>query len=140
MRHGKKIKQLGRVARQRKALLKSLAVALIEYGRIETTLPKAKVLKPHIEKVITKAKETDLGTIRNLRREFNPKYLKLIVEKWAPLFKGRNGGYTRIIKLNPRISDASPMAYIEFVEKPVEKAAKKVAKTEKKVKVANKQA
>lgn len=147
MRHGKKSKQLGRVARQRKALMKSLAVALIDHGKIETTLPKAKFLKPHIEKVITKAKNADLGTVRELRREFNPESLKLIVEKWVPLFKERKGGYTRIIRLNARLSDASPMAYIEFVEKPIKEAtkkespkkeAKKAEKGPKKAKVAKK--
>lgn len=128
MRHGKKSKQLGRIAKQRKALTKALAVALVEHGRIKTTLPKAKFLKPYIEKIITKAKEADLGAVRTLRKEFNPKSLKIVVEQWAPLFKDRKGGYTRIIKLNPRTSDASPMAYLEFVEKPTEKNKEGVMK------------
>jgi len=137
MRHLRKGKQLGRVSRQRKALLRSLAVAIVEQGKIKTTLAKARVLKPYIEKAVTKAKQEGMNTIRALSRDLNIKSVRVLMEKWAPLFKDRKGGYTRIIKLKPRTSDASPMAYIEFVEKPAEKASEKPKKANKpKAKVA----
>lgn len=128
------MKQLGRVSRQRKALLKALSVGLVEHGKIRTTLAKAKYLRPYIEKVLTNAKSGGRETLRELRKDFDVKTAKDIMNKWSPLFAKRNGGYTRIIKLNARTGDASPMAYIEFVEKPVEKAEKK-DKTEKEKKV-----
>jgi len=137
MRHRRKVKQLGRIAKQRKALFQGLMVALIREGRIKTTLPKAKSVKPHIEKVISLAKKEGLATIRELGRIFDDKSVRLILDKWGPLFKSRKGGYTRIIRLNKRLSDASPMAFIEFVEKPVESKIKpktKVAKAKKPVK------
>ncbi len=132
MRHLRKVKQLRRVAGQRKALLKSLAVSLIEYGRIKTTVPKAKALQPFIEKVITKSKEKSLNNVRILNGSFPKKTVKRLFESWGPVFADRKGGYTRIIKIGQRISDASPMAFIELVEKPLEievgKKAKNVAK------------
>lgn len=134
MRHLRKGKQLGRVSRQRKALLRSLVVAIVEQGKIKTTMAKAKVLKPIIEKMVTKARQEGINVIRSLRKDLNEKSVKILMEKWAPLFKNRNGGYTRIIKLKPRISDASPLVYIEFVEKPVEKVVKKPKKVSKKEK------
>ena len=134
MRHLRKGKQLGRVSRQRKALLRSLVVAIVDQGKIKTTMAKAKVLKPIIEKMITKAKQEGINVVRSLRKDINEKSVKILMEKWAPLFKNRNGGYTRIIKLKPRISDASPLVYIEFVEKPIEKIVKKVKRASKKEK------
>jgi len=129
MRHLRKGKKLGRVSKQRKALLNALAVALIEQGKIKTTLAKAKVLRPFVEKVLTKAKGGGILAVRKLRRELNEKSVRLLMEQWAPLFTERSGGYTRITKLVRRTSDASPMAYIEFVEKPVvdKKSGKKKA-------------
>lgn len=130
MRHLRKVKQLRRVAGQRKALLKSLAVSLIEHGRIKTTVPKAKALQPFVEKVITRSKEKNLNSIRILSGSFPKKTVKRLFESWGPVFVGRNGGYSRIIRIGQRISDASPMAFIELVEKPLE--AKLVVKKEKK--------
>lgn len=130
MRHLRKVKQLRRVAGQRKALLKSLAVSLIEHGRIKTTVPKAKALQPFVEKVITRSKEKNLNNIRILSGSFPKKTVERLFDSWGPVFVGRNGGYSRIIKIGQRISDASPMAFIELVEKPLE--AKVVAKKEKK--------
>jgi large subunit ribosomal protein L17 len=125
MHHRKKVKSLGKVARKRKALIRSLAVALIKSGKIKTTLPKAKVLRPYIEKIISRAGREGVAVIRNLRREFNAETVELLMQKWAPLFRNRKGGYTRISKLVARVSDASPMAYIEFVEQPKELEVKK---------------
>ncbi len=143
MRHLRKVKQLRRVASQRKALLKSLAVSLIDNGKIKTTVPKAKALQPYIEKIITKAKQKDLGNIRILSGTFPKKTVKLLFDGWGPAFLSRNGGYTRITKIGQRISDASPMAFIEFIDKmivvdvkkkEVKKAVKKGLKEEKKEK------
>ncbi len=128
MRHLRKGKKLGRVAKQRKALYKTMTVSLIEHGRIRTTLTKAKALKPFIEKAVTRAKEDNIHSVRILRKLFPEKTTKLLTKKWAPLFKERTGGYTRIIKLVNRQSDASPMAYLEFVERPVDEEKKKKTK------------
>lgn len=125
MHHRKKVKSLGKVARKRKALVRSLAVALIKSGKIKTTLTKAKVLRPYIEKTISQAGREGTAAIRKLRREFNAEIVDLLMQKWAPIFKNRKGGYTRISKLIARVSDASPMAFIEFVEQPKEPLVKK---------------
>jgi len=135
MRHGKSVKQLGRVAKLRKALLRTQVVSLVEHGRIKTTLPKAKFLQPYFEKVITKAKKAGKTTYRELRKDFNEVTVKSLMEKLAPLFASRNGGYTRIIKLKARVSDASPMAYLELVEKPAAEPKEKPKKKAKKPKI-----
>lgn len=136
MRHLRKGKKLGRVAKQRRALMKTMSVSLVENGRIRTTLAKARALKPFVEKVVTRAKVDNIANLRELRKLFPEKTAKKLLKVWGPLFAERSGGYTRIIKLVARISDASPMAYIEFVEKPKEeeKVAKKVKKVKKEAK------
>jgi len=136
MRHLRKGKKLGRVAKQRKALMKTMSVSLVEHGRIKTTLTKAKALQPFIEKVITRAKVDEISSLRELRKLFPEKTAKILLRSWGPVFAERKGGYTRIIKLVARESDASPMAFIEFVEKPkeIEPKAKKEKKTEVKEK------
>ncbi|MFH1183010.1 MAG: 50S ribosomal protein L17 [Candidatus Moraniibacteriota bacterium] len=128
MHHRKKVKSLGRVARKRRALMKSLAVSLIKSGKIKTTLTKAKALRPYIEKAVSRAGKEDIAVIRRLRRDFNMETVELLMRKWAPLFRNRKGGYMRISKLMVRVSDASPMAYIEFVEQPKEPEVKKKVK------------
>lgn len=117
MRHGNHNRKFGRVTSQRDALLKGLVLALIKHGRIETTEAKAKELRPHIEKLITKANEGTLHSHRLiLSRLYNLKAeTKTLIEKIAPKYKGRTGGYTRITKLPQRLSDASKMSVIEFV-------------------------
>jgi len=125
MHHRKKVKSLGKVARKRNALLRSMAIALIKSGRIKTTLVKAKVLRPYIEKIISRARRSEgIAVVRSLRRDFNAETVALLTQKWAPIFKDRKGGYVRINKLVARVSDASPMAYIEFVEQPKEREKK----------------
>jgi len=132
MRNRVKGKQLGRTAVQRKALKRSLASALINEGRIKTTLAKAKTVQPFIERNITKAGKEGINTVRELRKIFSEKDAKTLIQKWSPLFKKVKGGYTRIIKLPNRPSDASPMAFIEFTNIPKEKSDKKPAKKVKK--------
>lgn len=126
MRHNKHRASLGVTVEHRRAMLSNLAAALITHGRIQTTLTKAKALRPFIEKVITKAKKaaakTDKKDAIHLRRlaladvRNEDAVTKLFNETYKE-FANRNGGYTRIYKLGPqRISDAAEMALIEFVK------------------------
>ncbi len=117
MKHHKSIRKFGRKRNVRKALICSLAISLVKYGKIETTEAKAKELRPYVEGLVTKAK---VDTVANRRlvaaRLINQaaETTKLFTEI-APKFKNVPGGYTRITKLGARLSDAAPMAIIEFV-------------------------
>ncbi len=117
MRHGKAGKKLGRDSAHRKALYSNLAGALITHGRIETTEAKAKAVRPYAEKLITLGKRGDLHARRLAMAELrsNDVVHKLFADV-APRFAERNGGYTRIVKLGPRLGDAANMALIEFVD------------------------
>ncbi|MBD3299896.1 MAG: 50S ribosomal protein L17 [Candidatus Moranbacteria bacterium] len=133
MKKLKKGRTLSRTAEQRKALLNSLATSLIIHKRIETTLAKAKELRPYIEKMITKAKQEDVSRIREIRRNLSKEPTKELFGKVGPFFKNRNGGYTRILKLNRRSSDSAQIALIELVDmlkvdKDKAKQAKKAGK------------
>ncbi len=117
MRHGNNKRKFGRVRKVRNALINSLALNLIVRGKIKTTEPKAKELRPFIEKLVTKARRGDLTTRRliisslgNRRSE-----VKKLFEVIAPKYVDRKGGYTRILKLGARKADGAPMAIIEFV-------------------------
>ena len=117
MRHQKTRHKLSRDSAHRKALLMNLSKELIEHERIKTTQAKAKAVKPEIEKLITLAKRGDLHARRQaLSSLAQDKYAvhKLFVEV-APRYADRPGGYTRILKLGPRRSDASEMVFIELV-------------------------
>ena len=116
MRHHSSKRKFGREMVQRDALMRSLSRNLINEGKIKTTLPKAKSLRPFIEKLITKAK-TDALAARRLvmRRIMGEKEVKTLFADIAPKYKSRNGGYTRIIRLPLRDLDSAPMAMIEFV-------------------------
>ena len=125
MRHNKHHASLGVTREHRKAMLSNMGASLIKHGRIETTLTKAKALRPFIEKVITKAKQAAAKTEKkdalHLRRlalsdvRDETAITKLFNETYKD-FANRNGGYTRIYKLGMRISDAAEMALIEFVK------------------------
>jgi large subunit ribosomal protein L17 len=115
MIHGQKTKQLSRERNVRNALLKTMAVSLIRDGKMKTTETKAKVLKPIVEKLITKAKVADLAAKRFISAKIGPVSAKVLVDTIAPKYKTRNGGYLRITKLNDRKNDAAKMAQIEFV-------------------------
>src|SRR5919112_1998145 len=116
MRHQKKTVKLGRTAEHRKALLANQVCSLIEHHRIKTTLAKAKAVRPLAEKMITLGKKKTLHARRTalavLRQADS---VKKLFEELAPRAATRNGGYTRIIKLGQRKSDASEMAFIEWV-------------------------
>ena len=115
MIHSQKTKQLGRERNGRNALLKSLAVSLIRDGKITTTETKAKVLKPLVEKLITKVKEETMASGRFVSSKVGPVSAKKLVADIAPKYKERNGGYLRITKLNDRKNDGAKIAQIEFV-------------------------
>lgn len=115
MRHHNSNRKFGRERNQRKALLRSLAYSLTLKGKIKTTEPKAKELRPFIEKLVTLGKKQTLASRRALEVQVGPRAGKKIFVEISENYKKRSGGYTRIIKLAPRASDASPMAIIEFV-------------------------
>ncbi len=116
MKKRKSGRKLHRKADQRKALLKELARSLILRAAIKTTEAKAKELSSFVEKQITKAKKGDLATIRDLRKNFSNPVVKKLIQEIAPIYKNRPGGYTRIIKLEPRKSDNSKMVIIQLVK------------------------
>jgi len=121
MRHRHGYRKLGRDSEHRIALLRNLSCDLIENGRIETTVPKAKELRRYIEKIITRAKVNDLNTHRYVYSKLGSNKrakaaTKKVIEEIAPKFENRNGGYTRIIKTRFRRGDAAEMCIIEFVE------------------------
>jgi large subunit ribosomal protein L17 len=117
MRHQKTKNKLSRDSAHRKSLLMNLSKEIIEHERIETTSAKAKAVKPEIEKLITLAKRGDLHARRQaLATLAQDKFtVHRLFEEVAPRYAERPGGYTRILKLGPRRSDATEMVYIELV-------------------------
>jgi large subunit ribosomal protein L17 len=117
VRHQNTGRKLGRDSSHRKALFANLASAVIEHGRIETTLAKAKEARPLTEEMITLGRKGDLHSRRLALSTLRSQGVvhKLFAEV-APRFEGRPGGYTRIVKLGPRKGDAAEMAYLEFVD------------------------
>ncbi len=120
MRHKHGYRKLGRVSEHRLALLKNLACDLIENGKIETTVPKAKELRRYVEKLVTKSKNADFNTYRYVYSKLGSNNrakaaTKKIIEEITPNFENRNGGYTRIVKTRFRRGDAAEMCIIEFV-------------------------
>ncbi|MBU0670664.1 50S ribosomal protein L17 [Patescibacteria group bacterium] len=116
MRHQKKKTTLGRENAQRKALFVSLANNLIIHNRIKTTEVKAKALRPIVEKLVTKAKNQNLAGRRNIIKYLNnEKSAKILMEKIAPKYKDRQGGYLRILKMGERKGDNAKIVLIEFV-------------------------
>jgi large subunit ribosomal protein L17 len=117
MRHRKGYRKLGRNTNQRKALLKGLAIALFEHGRISTTLPKAKELRRVAERLVTVAKKQDANAHRQVFSYLqNKEVTKKLLEEYGPKYAERPGGYTRIIKRGQRLGDAAEIAYIELVD------------------------
>lgn len=117
MKHIRKGKTLGRKAGPRRALLKNLAASLILYEKIKTTEAKAKLVRPLVEKMVTRAKTDNLHNRRELiRRLPTENSVKKLLEVLGPRYKDRRGGYIRIIKLSPRQSDGAKMVQIEFVK------------------------
>ncbi|RMD45387.1 MAG: 50S ribosomal protein L17 [Aquificota bacterium] len=123
MRHRVKTKSFHRPKEQREHLFVNLACALIENGKIETTLPKAKALRPFVEKLITLAKKQTIASRRllNSRLKHHKSAADKLFKELAPIYAERNGGYTRIYKLGKRRrGDDAEMAIIELVDYPFE--------------------
>jgi large subunit ribosomal protein L17 len=116
VRHARAGKKLGRDSAHRKALYSNLAGALIEHGRIKTTVTKAKAVKPLAEQMITLGRRGDLHARRQATAFLRSRdVVHKLFDEVAPLFKDRPGGYTRIIKIGTRPGDSAEMAYIELV-------------------------
>ena len=120
MRHGHSGRKLQRKSGHRAALLRNLAAALIKHEQIMTTTPKAKELRPYVEKLVTLAKRSGLSNRRLAQSRLGDDVqLKKLFDVLAERYAGREGGYTRIIKAGFRQSDAAPIAIIEFVDRDV---------------------
>tara|TARA_Y100001970_G_C14098935_1_gene784362 strand:+ start:152 stop:583 length:432 start_codon:yes stop_codon:yes gene_type:complete len=125
MRHKHGYRKLNRTSEHRKALIKNMLSSLIKYEQITTTLPKAKVLKPQADKIITLGKNENLENTRKLITKLqNSKLASKVIKTLSKRYEKRKGGYTRIIKSGFRYGDNAPMAVIEFVDRDIE--AKKV--------------
>ena len=118
MRHRRKTVKLQRKDGHRRSLLSNQACALIQHGRIRTTVAKAKALRPIVEKLVTLTKKEDGVHARRTAFRFlaNKDAVKRLFDVVAPAVGDRPGGYTRITKLGARPSDSAPMAYIEWVD------------------------
>lgn len=118
MRHRNSGKKLGKPTYARIAMLRSMAISLMNHGRIETTVDRAKALRVFVEPLITLGKKKDLSSRRlALRRLPNKDAVNVLFEKIAPVFSERNGGYTRILKTSVRRGDNAQLAIIELVDK-----------------------
>ncbi len=132
MRHARGYRRLNRTHEHRKALWANMAGSLIEHEQIKTTLPKAKELRPIVEKLVTLAKRGDLHARRQAASQLNDeKHVARLFEILGPRYKERAGGYVRVLKAGFRYGDMAPMAIIEFVDRdPTAKGAADRARTE----------
>lgn len=125
MRHGMSGRKLNRTSGERKALFMGLAGALLKHEQIKTTLPKAKDLRPIVEKIITLGKKGGLHCRRQVISGLGDKILaEKVMSSLAERYKGRPGGYVRIIKNGHRFGDNAPMAIIELVDRDLEAKGK----------------
>jgi large subunit ribosomal protein L17 len=120
MRHGKAGRKLNRTSSHRKAMFKNMSAALIKHEQIVTTLPKAKDLRPIVEKLITLGKRGDLHARRQAIAQIGDEAMvKKLFDVLGPRYKDRNGGYTRVLKAGFRHGDNAPVGVIEFVDRDV---------------------
>ena len=118
MRHGKSGRKLNRTSSHRKAMLGNMAVALIKHEQIITTLPKAKELRPFVEKLVTLGKKGGLSARRRASAQLpDEEWAAKLFETLGPRYADRAGGYTRVMKAGFRYGDNAPMAVIEFVDR-----------------------
>ena len=118
MRHGNQGRKFNRTASHRKAMWGNMTAALIKHEQIKTTLPKAKDLRPIVEKLVTLGKRGGLHARRQLISHIqDEKLVEKLLTVLADRYKGRPGGYTRVLKAGFRYGDAAPMAIIEFVDR-----------------------
>ena len=130
MRHKIGYRKLNKTSEHRKALFKNMLNSLIKYEQIITTLPKAKELKPQIDKVITLGKKNELNNKKRLFSKLqDKKTVKKVFDVLSQRYNKRNGGYSRVLKAGFRTGDDAPMAVIELVDRDLE--AKKVDKKKK---------
>lgn len=128
-RHGYKGRKFGRERDQRRALIKGLATSLVEHGKIETTLPKAKELVRYIEKLVTKAKKGDLANRRMVISGLSTQAAAFrLVDVIAPQLQGRTSGHVRVQRTRLRVGDGAQMATIEFVDE-IKEVAKPAEET-----------
>jgi large subunit ribosomal protein L17 len=121
MRHGKVHRKLGKKPSHRRAMFANMCAALIKHEQIVTTLPKAKELRPVVEKLVTLAKKGDLAARRQAISEMRDvTHVNKLVDVIAPRYKERHGGYTRGLKAGFRYGDSAPVAVIEFVDRDVD--------------------
>ena len=121
MRHAKGYRRLNRTHEHRKALWANMAGSLIEHEQMKTTLPKAKELRPIVEKLITLAKKGDLHARRQARSQLKEdQYVTKLFDILGPRYAERKGGYIRVLKAGFRYGDMAPMAIIEFVDRDVD--------------------
>jgi large subunit ribosomal protein L17 len=121
MYHGHKKRRFGRTHEHRKAMFANMAQALIKHEQIVTTLPKAKDLRPVVEKLVTLGKRGDLHARRQAIAQIKDVTLvSKLFEVLGPRYKDRNGGYTRVLKAGFRYGDNAPLAVIEFVDRDVD--------------------
>jgi|SRR6185312_4166812 len=123
MRHGVAHRKLNRTSAHRTAMFANMAASLIKHEQITTTLPKAKELRPFVERLVTLAKRGDLHARRiAISRVRDVEQVGKLFSTLGPRYKGRDGGYTRVLKAGMRYGDNAPMAVIEFVDRdPAEK-------------------
>ncbi|WP_306120255.1 MULTISPECIES: 50S ribosomal protein L17 [unclassified Roseitalea] len=121
MRHRKQGRKLNRTSSHRKAMFANMAASLIEHEQIVTTLPKAKELRPIVEKLVTLGKRGDLHARRQVIAQIQDEaQTRKLFDTLATRYADRNGGYTRIMRAGFRHGDSAPMAVIEFVERDVD--------------------
>jgi|TARA_B100000929_G_scaffold265332_1_gene232301 large subunit ribosomal protein L17 len=138
MRHKLGHRKLNRTSEHRKALIKNMLNSLVKYEQITTTLPKAKVLRPEAEKLITIGKKDNLANTKRLVSKLqNMQTVNKIRKTLSKRYEARKGGYTRIIKAGYRYGDNAPMAIIEFVDRNLE--AKRVDRKKNKTVDKNKE-
>ena len=117
MRHRVLKHNFGRTPAHRKALLRALVTSLVAHGRVRTTLAKARELRRHAERAVSLAKKQTLAARRLLLKRYpNKAAVRRLMDDLADRFSNRNGGYTRVLKLGPRVGDRAPMALVEFVD------------------------
>src|SRR5271169_4282298 len=125
MRHGKAHRKFNRTAEHRKAMFANMSAALITHEQVTTTLPKAKDLRPVVEKLVTLAKKGGLHARRQAISQIKDlPAVKKLFDVIAPRYKARQGGYLRILKAGFRYGDSAPVAVIEFVDRDVEARGK----------------
>lgn len=121
MRHGAAYRKLGRTTSHRQAMFANMAASLIKHEQITTTLPKAKELRPFVEKLVTLGKKGDLHARRQaISQVRDVTQVGKLFDTLAPRYSARNGGYIRIMKAGFRHGDNAPMAVIEFVDRDVD--------------------